>query len=171
MSFFFSNSEHGRWVKCTCQTSYSFSMTVGGRVSTSREHLAGRHNNGHWQKFKNHQATSSDAQPTNPIWWMVDSEKTTEVLFMCASRCLNGVYVDALHETNIAPEKWMVGRWISFWDGLFSGGWKMNFLLGWPIFRCYGSFRENNHLQLGPLVAGWLWQSLNMAEYQLLGGV
>ena len=28
---------------------------------------------------------------------------------------------DTLLETSIAPEKWMVGILVSFWDGLFSG--------------------------------------------------
>ncbi len=98
---------------CTCQTSCSLSMTVGGRVSTSWEHLAG------WKpqqwaltNFKKHQATSSDDQRIQCVF-MVDSQKTTAFLSMLPWRCLNGVYV-------------------------------------------------SNHLLLGPLVAGWLWQSINM---------
>ena len=39
-------------------------------------------------------------------------------------------YETNLPETSIAPCKWMVGRW--------------NFLLRWPVFRCYVSFREGN---------------------------
>ena len=39
-------------------------------------------------------------------------------------RCILCIMIYTLPETNIAPE-----------NGMKTDGWKMNFLLGWPIFR------------------------------------
>ncbi len=47
--------------------------------------------------------------------------------------------VNTLPETNIAPE---------------IHGWNTTFLLGWPIFRCYVSFREGKPWSLGLAMSG-----------------
>ena len=38
-----------------------------------------------------------------------------------SNRGFNLNFHSTLPETNIAPEKWMVGILVSFWDGLFLG--------------------------------------------------
>ena len=63
-------------------------------------------------------------------WWLFSwtGGKTCHFNQMSMSKLLNEFHrkkgEDTLPETNIAPQKWMVGnvgRCISFWDGLFSG--------------------------------------------------
>ena len=43
-------------------------------------------------------------------------------------------------------------------------GWNTSFLLGWPIFRCYVSFREGNH------GGGWLLRSFSFLNWVRLVG-
>ena len=55
--------------------------------------------------------------------------------------------MSALSETNKSPLK--------------MDGWNTSFLLGWPIFRAYVSFREGNNLQSSDV------SSFDMANVQL----
>ena len=57
-------------------------------------------------------------------------------------RCILCIMIYTLPETNIAPE-----------NGMKTDGWKMNFLLGWPIFR--------GELLVSGSVYIYIWYALN----------
>ena len=82
------------------------------------------------------------------VWGWNGTVKRTTFLYETSSE----EQKQSLPETNFfRPWKWMVGRWISFWDGLFSGA----------MFR----FREGNRgINKHPIfcwrmdqVGEWLW--------------